>query len=710
MSEVLPVKMSLGAMLRLGEETRSQTKSVIELAQWFVDHEIAIVPTKDKRPIGGVQEGKLSTEGITDQYGIILGNGIIGIDFDEYHGAEGLGLFGVTRRWQSGSGKGYGILFKVPSELSQHGFKLSPGIDVRGTNQILVGPGSRHPSGGTYTLIQDIEIADAPEWLIHVLKKKSEEVDSNEIELGEETRPEWLFNDKRYTAKFETNDLSDRSGRTWELVSYSTERGASNEELSWIIRNFKPAVDKGNLQEELPRLIKKVRLLHEHPGSPCDSAGCKNPPDWMTKAVKLAFWDARPEFAYIKQAAESRLVPPKAVMVAVLCRLAASIPTEIVLPPIIGTKASLNFFACFVGASSDGKGTSTKLAEQLFDFKQTGMVVTGSTPGSGEGVVSTYLKIKDNSWKQTVESALVNFDEIDNLKASSDRQGSTLSAILRQAFMGEQIGGTYSRAVKELLPHSYRMALQLSAQPLRSAGLLEDSDGGLPQRFVFVQTTNPESPNVDNLPEFPVALEWRVPKALLDLKEVKQVATKPREIMGQLDIPKEYEKKYIELEIDPVIVREIKINRIERLRKGSAGINGHEDLVCLKVASLLAILDGRLNVTIKDMQLAKIIMSWSKQVLSEIKETLSHKKLKDDMARTTVRMNQAVAIENKLSDSAIERVASNIIRWAEKGFVNLKGEQGFRLKIKASDRTLISEALEWLETNNKEMYEKLSLN
>lgn len=702
MEDGLKATKSLGAMFSLLDEQPTQTAA--DQAQWFVDHAIAVVPAKGKTPIGGVYAAKLSTEGITTGYGIALGNCLIALDYDSYHGAVvPVESFPKTRMTKSGSGKGYHLYYKVPEDLI-FGGELHQGITIRGLGSIVIGPGSKHPDGGTYELVNDCDIADAPEV---VLKKLRELKDAKERQasshIAAAVQPDWLFKDSRFVEKFGAAPGTDRSAQTYELAAYAVERGSSNEELAWLLSNFEAAISKGNVEKELLRIVEKLRHLHEHSGKPCDVAKCPNVPDWMSKGVEVFdFWNARPEFAYIKQAADNRLVAERPVMIATLCRLATAIPTEVVLPPLVGGRnASLNFFACFVGESSEGKSTSVGLAEMLFDFKQTGLIPTTSTPGSGEGVVSTYLKIKDNRWQQLYESALINFDEIDNLSASSDRQGSTLSAILRQAFMGEQIGGTYSKTTKELLPHSYRMALQLSAQPLRSEGLLKSADGGLPQRFVFVQTTDPGGPSIDDLPGFPSAVRWRTPSPILELKESKKKASQPNETLGKLDTPVELVSEDIVIELDETIVREIKIARIERKKGKAKGTNGHRNLVCLKIAALLGILDGRLDVNTEDWKLAKHIMTWSDQALTEINEALSHKKLKEEQSRTTLAVNRAKSIEQSVEDTSLKKVCDRIMLLVNKGVTQISGVGNLKQSIRAVHRQLFEEALELLIEQNK---------
>jgi len=74
----------------------------------------------------------------------------------------------------SQTGKGQHYLFKIPSgmEISNTAGRVASGIDTRGDGGYIVAPPSIHPSGAIYTWQDDnAEIAEAPEWLLELVKK-----------------------------------------------------------------------------------------------------------------------------------------------------------------------------------------------------------------------------------------------------------------------------------------------------------------------------------------------------------------------------------------------------------------------------------------------------------------------------------------------------------------------------------------------------------
>lgn len=64
---------------------------------------------------------------------------------------------------------------------------------------------------------------------------------------------------------------------------------------------------------------------------------------------------------------------------------------------------------------------------------------------------------------------------------------------------GRAAGGAERRLIP-IPAHSYRMALLLGVQPRRAGALLDDADGGTPQRFLWLPTTDPLAPDVRLLP------------------------------------------------------------------------------------------------------------------------------------------------------------------------------------------------------------------
>jgi Bifunctional DNA primase/polymerase, N-terminal len=111
--------------------------------------------------------------------GIRLGS-FMALDIDPRNGGDRSlatlqnthGVLPTTRRVKTGGG-GWHIIYRRPDvELAG---ELGPGIDIKTGNGYIVAPPSLHTSGGRYQTIDDIPPAEAPAWLIDLLRKKPPE-------------------------------------------------------------------------------------------------------------------------------------------------------------------------------------------------------------------------------------------------------------------------------------------------------------------------------------------------------------------------------------------------------------------------------------------------------------------------------------------------------------------------------------------------------
>lgn len=323
------------------------------------------------------------------------------------------------------------------------------------------------------------------------------------------------------------------------------------------------------------------------------------PPQKPSSATNLpeSFWDSRESLQRIRQAAHARTRSADAVLLAVLARVAAQIPPSVVLPPIAGGRASLNFLAGIVASSGGGKSTSTDVARDLVPIDRRD-VVADVPPGSGEGLTELYFEMvgeeqADGKTKkvkrQTKTGALIYLDEGQALAEMGNRKGATLLPTLRSAWSGSVIG--QSNATQEthrvLRAHSYRMAIIIGFQLEYAATLIADAAGGTPQRFVFASAIDPS-----------------VPEELVDW---------PGEIVIH---PPAIDPAGTEIEFAEPIWAEVR-RRAWLSTKGDFTpdpLDSHSDLVKMKVAALLAIIDGRYDVTPEDWTLAGQVMKVSNAV------------------------------------------------------------------------------------------------
>lgn len=359
-----------------------------------------------------------------------------------------------------------------------------------------------------------------------------------------------------------------------------------------------------------------------------------------------AFWAARPALQHVLTLARARRVGPWATLAVILARANATVPPTVTLPKTVGGSMSLNLFVAPVGPSGSGKGASTAAAMEGVSFG--GPLVQIVPLGSGEGVARTFRPPGTKPDEpNSVAAAIFDAPEIDSLAAIASRQGSTLSAELRKLYSGEALG--FANASKDtrniVAAGSYRAALVLGVQPLRSHALLGASDGGLPQRFIFMPTTDPDCP--DDPPPDPGVWHVRAP------------AWK-RPAAGHLHLVGDQQ----DLTIPEAASKAIIAHRQAVLRedKNVDPLDGHALLTRLKVAAALMALDGRTVVSGQDWSLAGYVMDVSNYTRERCQRAL----IEQSRSTNTARALAAADREEILSDRRHQRCKESVLRWVAK--------------------------------------------
>lgn len=361
------------------------------------------------------------------------------------------------------------------------------------------------------------------------------------------------------------------------------------------------------------------------------------------------FWAERDHLTQIRDLAHARIVSPDALLGCVLARISALSPPTILLPPIVGTSATLDFLVAIVGPSGSGKSSASRLAADLLPIDDE-TVFEGSL-GSGEGIAATYVQTvteddaegkKRRVQRQVYRGALFHLDEGQALAEMGGRSGSTLLPSLRSAAMGERLGQQNADAERKrnLAPRSYRAAFVIGFQLETAAPLLDDAAGGTPQRFCYLSAVDPSIPDVAP-PEPFIPWSWKPP--------VHQHGP-----MG----------------IDGSVLEEIRGWQIAKARGGHVDrLDSHSHLVRLKTAGLLALLDGgRLHITADDWRLAGTITATSSAVRSEIAKVAAQRQREAEDAGIGRRVRQEVATaqaaENRILVKAAGVVARHVHRKA----------------------------------------------
>ena len=459
--------------------------------------------------------------------------------------------------------------------------------------------------------------------------------------------------------------------------------------VSWVAELVsEPARPPGGARTR-PRGDEEVPWPTEGPDDPPEVAG---------------FWDSRPALGFIREFALHRYAAPWAVLGATLARAVACVEPNIQLPAVIGTEASLNLFVGLIGQSGGGKDIANGVAKALL------LPVEGRDPvpldviplGSGEGLSHIYMKPPPKLSKKKGQAdedsaaiglafngdpdvaiqyrtrALVNIAEIDTMGSLSQRRGSTIGGQLRQAWSGQQLGFQYVDLTKRMIvpEHSYRLCLTAGIQPGRAGVLLEETDGGTPQRFLWLPAYNreieePTDEQIDNPPPPMAGQEW----------------TPPRYRAGQVCF-----------KVCSTARRTIVRAHIARGRGEGDALDGHSLLNRLKTAAALAILCGdrperQCEVTEEDWELAGVIMAVSDATRARVQQVLAEQAREENKQRAIAEAHKTLVVESKLEDVGVKRATA----WL-RGKINEEWttEQSLRGKIKGNLRKYLGEALDAL--------------
>lgn len=390
----------------------------------------------------------------------------------------------------------------------------------------------------------------------------------------------------------------------------------------------------------------------------------------------------RPVLEHVRDFARARGVGPLACLGSVLARVVAGTPPEYVLPPLVGRVGSLNLFVAKVAASGQGKGASDGAAEDAILLSGIQDPDTGDeelftvTPGSGEGLLHVYVtREKDGTLRRLRDRVLFDVPEIDSLTAVASRQGATIMPLLRQAYSGEALGFAYADPGKRLRVrgHTYRCAMVVGVQPGRAAALLDDADGGTPQRFVWLPVTDPQAPPIRPAEPQP----WRV--------ELPPATTGRRE-----------------LKVAPEAVTVIEdAARRRLLGQNDNALDGHALYTRLKVAAAFALLDNRLDVTNDDWHLAGALMAISDTTRDDVQDQLRQTAADRNLARADAEATRAVRVANAVEEDAAKRIARAVTRKLDKTPGEWITGADLRRAFAGNQRQHLEEALELLTSTGQ---------
>lgn len=323
-----------------------------------------------------------------------------------------------------------------------------------------------------------------------------------------------------------------------------------------------------------------------------------------------AFWST-PELRHIQQAAHAGFVNPVAVLGCVLACLAADVHPRVRTPVVIGTPGSLNLVVVACGPTGTGKSQAVRIAQELIGQPRASI----AEPSSGEGLINAYRRFEKDDRDRAPQDHKVEVwhtrgvlaitDEVSALAGVADRKSNTLLARLRSLITGEYVGTANATPERNrtLPANGYSLGYVIGAQP-GAAEVLLGADAvitGLAGRLIGVPTILGEPVHGVSDPG-PLRINW------------------PDEV--RLDPVGDREERYlarpdglIVMTADEVVKDEVLPVLIATKQGKLPSSSGHQAYVRIKVASLLALLGGRTDVTADDWAKAGDVMAVSAQTL-----------------------------------------------------------------------------------------------
>ena len=419
---------------------------------------------------------------------------------------------------------------------------------------------------------------------------------------------------------------------------------------------------------DAPHALERVAAgeVEAPPGSLPSDDTTTNPDD---------LWTRRAGLHHLHRFAQSRNVNPWGMLGCVLARVVASTPPALVTPPLIGGDGSLNMFIALVANSGGGKGATLAAARAAVTVTSTGgfpVDVPEVNSGTGEGLIRLFMPPpppkKDEVPVPTITRALVNESEVSNLAALDDRSGATVVPTLLKMWSGEQAGFTNAHADTRtnIEAHTYRLGMVTQVQPTNAPAILKHEGSGLPQRYVWL------------------------PAWIEDGEEWVQEDVPPL----QVQVPIPHERTVMELPESVVryVVADYRARGARAFDVDADPLEGHRNMLQIKLACGMALLDGRAGVTLEDWELARLVMVKHMDTLGLVRSQLAAKTRRE--AEQRGERERAAKLEHQARLE--QRARDHVVRHLERGDGATK-VAACRYGAKGDIRKLVPDVFEVLE-------------
>lgn len=370
------------------------------------------------------------------------------------------------------------------------------------------------------------------------------------------------------------------------------------------------------------------------------------------------FWESRDSLKLIFEASLARMVSPWAVMAGCAARVLALVPPAVTLPAIIGDGGgSLNWFGALADKSGGGKSSALSTARWLVappvpllpgNLAPADSVFEAGV-GSGEGMIGQFYRPpeKKGDPPRIRQSVMFVADEVDNLTAMGQRQGSTTLSTIRTAFSGGTLGFSYITRGRDVhIPaHGYRMTMVINVQPERAGALFEDAGGGTPQRIMWFPANDPRISveRADHERDFPP----------LPLPTAMALESSYPRVKGHLGIPVE-------------ALTTLLHNREQQGQGRTSALDGHALFSREKFAYALALMDGRMVMNLEDWRLSGIAAEVSRRTREWTQATLDDSQVVEAKQQGRIRgISQHAANDAKSQEDSkkAERAQRHVLKY-----------------------------------------------
>jgi hypothetical protein len=221
------------------------------------------------------------------------------------------------------------------------------------------------------------------------------------------------------------------------------------------------------------------------------------------------------------------------------------------------------------------------------------------TPSTGQGLIASYMRWDADKGENVMRDDPRGFfytDEIDTLGALGKDAGSTLFSEMRTLLTGGSTGSANATKDRQraLPAGSYSFQIVAGVQPTRAGALLDSSDAGTPQRFVWVTVTDPKTAlERKDRPPWPGELGWN------------------RDFLMHFEFGDPF-VRYPDWLRDELDAYDYKISQ-ESAHGGELSRHGHQNLLRLKVAAGIAFLHESPVVEDLHVEIADMILMSSRR-------------------------------------------------------------------------------------------------